>query len=209
MDLSGVKTKKEFVVREPKYLETSEAYKEKPMQELAAKKESKLSSFMAKRKEKKEKKFTEMAMKTDKQSIKLDAYQKKLELQEVKAKLAQAKATQRTYGIGGRFSAVAKGLTRRTEPSGGISRQKRLATDAETRRQIAQQRGATQYEREQYAKYGVRGEGDGEMPYYEKEHGKKLPWKDVAVKPVDSAPSSTITNGHRIPVKKSLKDELF
>lgn len=216
MKFSDVKNKKDIVVREPKYLETAKAYEETPMRELADKKEGKLSSFVKKRQERKEKKFTEMAIKTDKQSIKLAEYQKKLEMQKAKAELARTKAEVRKYSVRSRVIDVGKSLLKRPEPGGKVQRQKRLAIESETRgqialqrgssqemkRQIAQQRSTTQYEREQYSKYGVRGEGDGEMPFYEKEHKRPLPQKPQIT-------SSTITNGHRIKPKKSLRDELL
>jgi len=221
MKLSDIKSKAIIERKEPKYLETQESYSFKD-KDSKLEKDDKLQKRFERQKQRLElqKQHREEVTASKKEGMELRKleerekyegsrqYKKtekalhKSELAEAKAKLATAKAESRKYGIGSKISKIGKGLIERTHYTGNIQHQKRLATDADLRRQIALQRGATQYEREQYAKYGVRGEGDGEMPYYEKEHKRPLPQKPQIT-------SSTITNGHRIKPKKSLRDELF
>jgi len=206
MDLSKVKTNKEIVERKPEYIESAKSYEQ--LDEIK-KKDDKLQSKIERAVQKKELKKQRIIQNRLKSVEKQEVLDRKLSLAKKKAELAQYKATQRQYGVGSRLSNIARGLSRRTTPSGEIQRQKRLATDSDTRRQVALQRGALAYEREQTSKYGFKGEGEGELPYYEKEYQKPLPKKDIAVKSDVYAPSTTITNGHRISKKKNLREELF
>jgi hypothetical protein len=204
MDISDIKTKKEIVVREP---EKDIISREPKYEEIypAKKEEGKIKSYMQKRRleapKRKQEKLEKQQKKLEVQEEKYQKLQGKIKMQEAKAKLAEAKAKKKQYSPLRKIPGLARGLSARPESKGAVYREKRLASEADLKRQIALQRGATAYEREQYAKYGIKGEGEGELPYYEKEHKRPLPEK--------VAPTIGITNHHNIPRKKSLKDELF
>jgi hypothetical protein len=120
--------------------------------------------------------------------------QKKLQMQVIKTQKAEFKMRQRDA----RFGKVREGLIRTLEKPDVKSRA--TIETAQYKRSVVgrereKQRAELEAEREYTRKFGVKQEGEGELPHYEREHGKPLPCRQVEEKKV-------------IP-KKSFRDELF
>ena len=126
--------------------------------------------------------------------IKLEKKLKKLkdkaDIQEMKAKIAKAKGERFTQS---RFRRAAKGVIEKAKekPKPQYKTTVSVPRPYIQRDMAVKQKHEMEYNREYQKKFGDRSEGDGELPFYQKEHMRPLPQKCVAMK------------------KKSLKEELF
>jgi hypothetical protein len=129
-------------------------------------------------------------------------YGTRLETQRLKTEMSELKQRQRASSP---FGKIPAGLSKvfskpdrsiRAREQSVASRQLAVRTERQLSRQQMEQ------EREYHKKFPVRQEGDGELPYYEKDYQKPLPKRAAAAQ-------IGITNHKNIPKKKSFKDELF
>lgn len=101
---------------------------------------------------------------------------KKLQVQTLKTQNAEFKRREREAKYGRLREAVSKSLER-----GDVKSRATIETAQYKRQQVARDRekmrAEMEAEREYQRKFGVQQEGQGELPYYEKEHGKPLPEK--------------------------------
>jgi hypothetical protein len=194
MDISNIKSKKDARDSMKEYYEPVEVAmpKEKVSKEGFFDRQRKASAARQQKQLKKMQKQNEYLQKK---------YGAKLETQRLKTEISELKQRKRASSPLGKIPA---GLSKvfqkpdraiRAREQTVVSQQKAVRAE----RQISRQQ--MEYDREYHRKFGVRNEGDGEMPYYEKEHMRPLPKK--------CAPVIGITNGERVPKKKSLKEELF
>lgn len=200
VDLSGIKKNnkdvmREYVDKEPKFRNVPKDVKTDDND----KKESKVKSVFH-RKQKEHPKWKEESA-LNKEQVKFEKNKLKLERLKVKADIAKQKSEIRKSSA--IRSAGAKFLEKAKQKPTPQYRTTKVVPGAYIERERAVQRKQMEYEQEYHKKFGARKEGDNELPYYEKEHGRPL------TPPCKVAPKITITNGERIPKKKSLKDELL
>lgn len=116
----------------------------------------------------------------------------KLEKEKIKAQIAQQKAIRRQSSPLSRIGKLSERVHNR--PS-NLPQRVQIETarlkQEQNRRARQEMNAQMSTETEYHRKFGYRNEGDGEMPYYEKEYMRPLPKKPVPTK------------------KKSLKEELF
>ena len=130
-------------------------------------------------------------------------YGTQLKTQKLKTEISELKQRRRASSPLGKIPAgLSKVFTSRgtREREQAVSAQQRAVR---SERQMSRQQ--MEQEREYHRKFPVRQEGDGELPYYETDYRKEFPKREAKRK----VPVIGITNGERIPKKKSLKDELF
>jgi hypothetical protein len=193
MDISGVKKKSDAGdfrdYPEPKIMST---VKEQP-------KESNIDKLKKWGKERGKKKLESQKKKLAIEQKKSAISQKRLgiksETERLKAEIAASKKLRRESSP---ISAVGKGFRTLMAKGSDIKERasyekSRLGQDV-TRHQREKFRKEQDIEREYHRKFPVKNEGEGELPYYEKEYLRPLPKKELPC---------TVTK------KKSLKEELF
>jgi hypothetical protein len=194
MDISGIKKKSDAgdfrdypeptemsTLKEKKEPTTREKLKKWGMQDYGKKK-------LAKQKKK-------LAFEQKKSAVVSERLKIKRDTEIIKAEIAASKKLQRESS---KFSAVGKGFRTLMAKGSDIKERasyekSRLGQDV-TRHQREKFRKEQEVEREYHRKFPVKNEGEGELPYYEKEYLRPLPKKELPC---------TVTK------KKSLKEELF
>jgi hypothetical protein len=151
-----------------------------------------------------ERKLERLEMQHEKMQRKYGA---KLKTEELKAKIAEMKEARRKASPLSKIGRVwekakstgdRKGMAQYEVAKAGRLRQRVSLEDLRAREEYRKRmEGETEYQR----KFGTRQAGEGELPYYEPEHKRQIPIRE--------GQTIGITNGHRIPKKKDLKDELF
>jgi hypothetical protein len=183
--------------KEPSFM--SEKWRTKKLNERTERLQAKQERIEAKRELQRiqdERKFEKQKRKIDILEHKRDEKLKKMQLQMLKTQSAELKKRERAA----RFGGLKQGAARVFESS-DVKSKAMYETAQYKRQQVGRDREKMRREleadREYQRKFGVTQEGQGELPYYEKEHGKPLPCK-----PCD------VTKPKKV-VKKSFKDNLF
>jgi hypothetical protein len=194
MDISNIKSKKDARDSMKEYYEPVEV----AMPKEKVKKEGFFDTQRKAATARKQKQLKKMQAKHEQLQKKYGA---QLETQRLKTEISELKKRKRASSP---LSKIPAGISKvLSKPDRAIrAREQTVASQQKAvraERQISRQQ--MEYDREYHRKFGVRNEGDGELPYYEKEHMRPLPKK--------VAPTIGITNGERVPKKKSLKEELF